>query len=411
MIRMLSFSVTMLLYLGWMMIQTSIVQATPCTTRCGLFGRSMYKGDDRKSSCKTLFGHPRLGHTCGTCIKYPVITDNCDNTSSSQFDICLQLAVDSQDIDIFRSARTRWSEVIKGDTTDFNDTTGLQTLPCGAYPSKIDDLYICGVSQAIDGRGNLVGTAGPLYTRIADSIPLIGFMRFDEVDIAGLRADGTLQQVILHEMGHVIGLGTTWVTKGVANRSSSGRQCSYTGVNANNEYKKITGCSSVPMEEDGGAATVFAHWDEECLQNELMTGLLSSAVSPLSNITIGSLNDLGYVVDYSKADPYTASNVNPACLCNRRELNEYPLVLNKNDDDPSIRSSHEHRANHRKLSEEGLTIATNYGQKLLQDNNKFYNTRSNEVRINQDLNYVAHLGIRIYYYKNDIIHDIWVTPA
>lgn len=51
-----------------------------------------------------------------------------------------------------------------------------------------------------------------------------------------------------------------------------------------------------------------------------MTGILVAGSKPLlSRITIGSLQDLRYVVDCSKADPYTISNMAATCTCNRRD--------------------------------------------------------------------------------------------
>lgn len=423
--RNLTFSVTLLLHFGSMIIRPHIVQAQVCGTRCGLFRRTMYTGVAGSTSCQnrcvfTFTGQPRSSsYKCGTCSTFAVVTDNCDTTGpNSKFDICLKLLVDSQDIDVYKNARTRWSEVIKGDELDITDTSRAQALECGTYPNRIDDLYICGVSSNIDGVGKVLGYASALYVRSSDSLPVVGTMVFDSADVATLRSRGSLQSVILHEMGHVLGLeSNTWSAKGVATRS--GRQCSYTGINANNEYKKITGCSSVPLELDGGSGTACSHWDEECLGDELMTGFIGNATkATLSTITIGSLADIGYDVDYSKADTYTSLNVNRACRCNgvNRQLDEYTTMSDSNNNDFYRTSNH-----HRQLSEEGLKIATNYGLPILQKNMKFHSlisssnifssSRSSSVNNNQaqQLTYVGHLGIKVYYLENDIIHDVWVT--
>jgi hypothetical protein len=47
------------------------------------------------------------------------------------------------------------------------------------------------------------------------------------------------------------------------------------------------------------------HWREETFFNELMTGFLGSPPSPLSRLTVASLADLGYGVDFGAADPYS----------------------------------------------------------------------------------------------------------
>ena len=57
------------------------------------------------------------------------------------------------------------------------------------------------------------------------------------------------------------------------------------------------------------------------MKGELMTPLISGN-NQLSRITIGSLEDLGYTVDYTKADPYTTADLGtaPGCICNGRSL-------------------------------------------------------------------------------------------
>jgi hypothetical protein len=44
-------------------------------------------------------------------------------------------------------------------------------------------------------------------------------MQFDTADLASMQANGTLNDVITHEMGHVLGIGTIWTAKGVLSGS------------------------------------------------------------------------------------------------------------------------------------------------------------------------------------------------
>ena len=55
----------------------------------------------------------------------------------------------------------------------------------------------------------------------------------------------------------------------------------------------------------GGAGTAGVHWSESVFGNELMTGFISGTPDPLSILTVGAMQDLGYTVNYSAADPYT----------------------------------------------------------------------------------------------------------
>ena len=61
----------------------------------------------------------------------------------------------------------------------------------------------------IDGAGGVLGSAGPCLIR--DTGPTaVGRMRFDTADLASLEGGGQLDEVVLHEMGHVIGIGSLW---------------------------------------------------------------------------------------------------------------------------------------------------------------------------------------------------------
>ncbi|CAM9775282.1 unnamed protein product, partial [Laminaria digitata] len=69
-------------------------------------------------------------------------------------------------------------------------------------------LLISSTLEGIDGVGGVLGSAGPsLVWSTCRTISLAGTMRFDIDDIASMEADGTFEGVILHEMGHVIGVG------------------------------------------------------------------------------------------------------------------------------------------------------------------------------------------------------------
>lgn len=110
----------------------------------------------------------------------------------------------------------------------------------------------------------------------------------------------------------------------------------YYGANANAQYQAISGCTTaVPTELDGGGGTRCGHWDEVCLRDEIMTGYLSGVTSPFSAITIGTMQDLGYQVDYSQAESVT---LDPSCDCNRRLLRgeKEPRRLEKKAISPSV---------------------------------------------------------------------------
>jgi hypothetical protein len=131
-------------------------------------------------------------------------------------------------------------------------------------------------------------------------------MSFDSADLERMEADGSLFNVIVHEMGHVIGLGTLWSFKNLI-RGSGTNNPTLVGENAMREYAALIGATEpveVPIANTGGEGTREGHWRETTFGNELMSGFLNRGRNPLSRLTVGALEDLGYKVNYNAADPY-----------------------------------------------------------------------------------------------------------
>jgi hypothetical protein len=210
------------------------------------------------------------------------------------FDIVVDYTGDATYEAVFTEAAARWEEIILGDLPDF----------ASAQYGLIDDLLIDASVVAIDGTGGILGQAGPDSFRTTTLLPAHGIMEFDSADVEGMLAAGTLDDVILHEIGHVLGIGILWDFLGTRNTLGD-----YVGAHGLAEYRALSGnpaAASVPVEHDGGSGTAEAHWDEETFDAELMTGYAEgSGAMPISRITVGLLEDMGYVVDYAAADPYT----------------------------------------------------------------------------------------------------------
>jgi hypothetical protein len=204
----------------------------------------------------------------------------------------------------FKKAADRWSRVIVGD---------LPSVIVGG--EVIDDLLIEAKGVAIDGVGRILGQAGPTNLRPASAgasalLPAKGIMSFDSADLANMEADGTLVDVITHEMGHVIGIGTIWEDKGLLQGAGTNNPL-FLGTAAKKEYGKLrgTGPMPVPVETRGGAGTRDGHWRESVFKNELMSGFIAEANNPLSRLTVASLQDLGYRVSLSAAEAYSLPNL------------------------------------------------------------------------------------------------------
>jgi hypothetical protein len=205
----------------------------------------------------------------------------------------------------FDAAAARWSQVIRTGLPDvaINAPANLCGTDAPAFAGTVDDVLIDASVVAIDGPGGTLGLAGPCLTRSGGGLPALGAMQFDSADVAALQASGQLQAVILHEMGHVLGIGTLW---GSLLSGAGTAATSFTGLTARGSWNAIIGGStpSVPVENTGGPGTADSHWRESVFGNELMTGFLNTGSNPLSAVTIGSLADLGYGVDLGAADPF-----------------------------------------------------------------------------------------------------------
>jgi len=166
-------------------------------------------------------------------------------------------------------------------------------------------------------------------------------MVFDIEDFLSPEFAPLAEAIILHEMAHVLGIGVLQEPTGVLPfpdsyditsclRTGDGRYNSLDGF-ATAAYlcsggyiptalpSSFTRARVPPLETDFGPGTRCGHWDESTLATELMTGFISPGLNPLSIVTIGGFEDLGYVVEYDTADPYTVP-VNSSVLSSARTL-------------------------------------------------------------------------------------------
>ena len=220
---------------------------------------------------------------------------------------------------LFANAAARIERIVVGALPPVDATGADPAKNCDAtgvpiFSGTISGVVIYASFDSIDGPGKILAQSGACYIRQNgtqnDWRTSIGVMKFDTADVASIAASGQLQDVITHEMLHVLGFGTFWDTTGANLLINYGSNVSYIGVGGIAGCKSLGGfhtcATSVPVEGSaGGDGTVNSHWRESVFGNELMTGFINSGKNPLSIMTIRSLEDLGYTVDTTAADPYT----------------------------------------------------------------------------------------------------------
>jgi len=241
----------------------------------------------------------------GTCLGFNIVLNYVNPPTASQ-------------AAAFSAAESTWESLITGYQESDIQNTNLNI-----------DVNLA----PIDGPGMTLGSAGPTGVKLNGAGNAIapnflyaqsGAMTFDTADTDALEMAGTFGEVILHEMGHVLGIGTLWnsdeIATANANPALGGRQAvyntgsgQYTGANGlaayNAEFNQAG--AFVPVELGGGPGTADGHWNEidngagltgivsnetgQDLAFELMTGWLNPG-SFISSLTLGSLEDIGFVV-------------------------------------------------------------------------------------------------------------------
>ena len=239
---------------------------------------------------------------------------------------------------IVKSALQKWDNIIKrhpidvknfalGGTTKMHITFNVSEMDAGTLGyAYVDYVYYDDLNHngEVDYSDNIYTSSGFISLSQASYNSMISETRTD--------SNTTLYYVLMHEIGHIIGIGPYFGHNNsprVAYEESGVTKYYYTGTNALEKYRMYmddVNLVGIPIEDDGGAGTVNVHPEEhriesktrhigghphKGLDDELMTGWTESGdvVMPLSAVSIGFLEDMGYEVDYSYADEYKGIKV------------------------------------------------------------------------------------------------------
>ena len=156
------------------------------------------------------------------------------------------------------------SDLIIGDLTDAGD---------------IDDVRIQLYNENIDGSGNVWGRGGWISLR-SDGMVAEGGVRIDSNDIGTAESWGMLDELLMHEMLHAIGWGTTWSRDGLIENGY------FIGENA--------------MDVHGGPVKLNGngHLDES-VGNEMGTTYITNNAENITDLTLAILEDMGYETIYN----------------------------------------------------------------------------------------------------------------
>ena len=235
---------------------------------------------------------------------------------------------DAAIVEATRMAAARWERVIIEDLPDarFTDVITVDDLFGNGDFEQLfgyaDDLIIYLRFASIDGVGGTLAYAGPYLFRTSSSLPVVGSITLDTEDLVDF-THVALYDTILHEMGHVLGIGSSlWRRFDLLQNQSLDENnvpilpppdTHFNGAKAIAAFDDVGGLrytgAKVPVENaEEGAGSQDSHWRNAVIgPNELMDPIGNKEATthdPMSLITVQSLADLGYVVDESQADPY-----------------------------------------------------------------------------------------------------------
>ena len=185
------------------------------------------------------------------------------------------------------AAVTRWEEIIVGDLSDQGEIDDFQIIVQAGLLGDPDS----------DGTGGVLANAGPRLRRSAsDPNPFLPYTGEVGVDMADTGNVQQLTEVMIHELGHALGF--------VSNVLDD-----FNYLDANTKFPWSASAGSISKSESwctshSNAGRGKSHWDETEFGVEIMTPSWNPN-SVLSMLTVGLFDDLGYEVNYARADPYT----------------------------------------------------------------------------------------------------------
>ena len=228
----------------------------------------------------------------------------------------------AREVRLARQAADRWESVITEGTEDISadvDSDDWDWWENWTHfdhrvrlQRTIDDILIY-IGKAVPDTDEIVmAYGGAFWVRASDGRPILGQITMTPVDWSTIDAEWGeryFEDIFLHEIGHVLGIGASegWDDLiGAPSTSNSQADTYFFGAGALASFGRIGGRNyrgnKVPVENGGDDS----HWRESVFGDELMSPLAGLEPEALSEVTLHALDDLGYYqVDLSQADPYT----------------------------------------------------------------------------------------------------------
>lgn len=234
----------------------------------------------------------------------PISTETASHASSLPIEIRFIGDVPDDVRAAAKAAADRWMQVVVGPVLPVQIAQSVR--PCGVGPllnERVSGVVVFVRMSDPDSLVGLGGTGGACGMRSGSLISYEGLVTVSTSGLANSRAAGYLPTIFLHELGHVLGIGTNWSASPYL-RDANGENPVFAGPNAMQAAFDVgaTASPSTPIAiSHRGESGEFTHWRAHTVGNDIM---LSGGGNALTAVSAATLRDLGYQVQLSAVDAY-----------------------------------------------------------------------------------------------------------
>ena len=228
-------------------------------------------------------------------VSYTYVSGTQDDLTTDHFNIDVNYVGDGWTLEIMSAIASAADYLSRLITTGLPEDEG------------IDDLSINVSLSSIDTIGGTIAVGRPFSVRSSDNVSpdgltVTGEIIFDSNDIDLLLARGTLDDLALHEMVHVLGFGTLWEVPGERDFLSDPVFVPNLSTKNPNDGTSVIEYIGGALDETGALPQVetegsLGHWSEEAYGDELMTTVFNVNGNYFSKMTADAITDLGYQID------------------------------------------------------------------------------------------------------------------
>ena len=220
-----------------------------------------------------------------------------------------------------------WESIAWVDKSDYVHEVGIYFIDLvSEFNESYADVLAMASPEAFDkSRGYWeFGSTFPIYSQVLINTRNISYMK----NIKDANGNTLYFNTIMHEIAHALGLNYYSMNEfmnrpiqSYVDENDNKTKFYYYGDNALREYRAYfphhPNVVGIPLEDEVEAPRVSAHWEEgfgisryingvyhPALTTAMMTPFADETSTPLTKIIIGFLEDYGYKVDYTKANPF-----------------------------------------------------------------------------------------------------------